>query len=514
MPLLGQLLSLVLLAAPPATDGKAPISYTISFPDPASHEARVSAVIPTGGAETAELFMPLWSPGFYHAQNYHEQVLETSAAAKDRALEVDHPKPNRWIIHTAGAPTVTFTYRLQCERAFVTTNWVGPDHAILCGPATFITMLGGQDRPHDVRLVLPQGWPRSICALPAAADDPNHYLAPNYDTLLDSPMAAGVFKLHDFTVEGSRHEIAEIGETGPWEGGRAAGDLEKIVRAHHALWGTLPYDRYVFLLSFHPGGGGLEHASSALMTTSPTAMETQEGYRSWLSFAAHEYFHAFNVKRLRPVELGPFDYENPPRTPSLWISEGLTSYYGDLLLARAGLLTQKQFLDSLSSHIRSLQNAPGRLRQTLSDASLNVWTDSYSGIGTGERSVSYYIKGQVVGFLLDARLRALTDGRRSMDDLMRLAFARYSGARGFTPEEFRAAAGEITGDDAGRKALEAFFPRALDSTDELDYGPALDYFGLRFNNQDGRAAWTLEAREDASEAQKARLRRWVTGASE
>ena len=162
------------------------------------------------------------------------------------------------------------------------------------------------------------------------------------------------------------------------------------------LWGELPYQKYVFLDVFRRGGGGLEHQNSTLLTTSAQAMATPERYRSWLSFASHEYFHAFNVKRLRPVELGPFDYENPPATASLWLSEGCTSYFGDLFVARAGFMSTEEYLSALSAAIRRLQDSPGRLLQSLEESSLEVWTNSNSGVGTAPTTVSYYVKGQTV----------------------------------------------------------------------------------------------------------------------
>src|SRR5262249_14741228 len=150
--------------------------------------------------------------------------------------------------------------------------------------------------------------------------------------------------IHEFEVDGSKHDLADFGAVGDWDGKLAAENLEKIVRATRRFWGFLPFKRYLFLNVFRPGGGGLEHKNSTLLTSNPSRAERQPGSLRWLSFVSHEYFHAFNVKRLRPIELGPFDYEHPPRTKSLWISEGLTTYCADLIVARAGLGTPQDFL--------------------------------------------------------------------------------------------------------------------------------------------------------------------------
>jgi predicted metalloprotease with PDZ domain len=340
---------------------------------------------------------------------------------------------------------------------------------------------------------------------PASDGHPHHYRAADFDTLVDSPIVAGTLDVNEFDVAGSRHYLVDAGEAGQFEGKRAAGDLQRIVEEARRLWGFLPYRKYVFLNVFRQGGGGLEHKDSTLLTASAARATTPAGYRSWLSFVAHEYFHAFNVKRLRPVELGPFDYEKEPHTKSLWISEGFTSYYAELLLARGRIDSLPEFLSAMSSPIRQLQQAPGRLVQTLEQSSWNVWDNSMSGVGTDPKTaVSYYVKGEVVGFLLDARIRRATGGARSLDDVMRLAYKRYAGVRGFTPDEFRKAA-----EDVARTDLREWFRRAVSSTEELDYDEALDWFGLRFASREGddpARNWKLEIREDATGAQQLHLR--------
>jgi predicted metalloprotease with PDZ domain len=228
----------------------------------------------------------------------------------------------------------------------------------------------------------------------------------------------------------------------------------------------------------------------------------------WLKYASHEYFHAINVKRLRPIELGPFDYEQLPSTPSLWISEGLTTYYGDLAVVRSGVGSLPDYLTGLSGHIQNVQTSPGRLVQTLEQASLTSGTTSSSGVG-GNRNltVSYYEKGPAVGLLLDARIRKLTNDAKSLDDVMRLAYTRYGGARGFKPEEFVATASEVAGAD-----LAPYFHTILATTEELDYREALEWFGLRFvdpASADVTKAWGLEPLPNATAMQQRHLQRLV-----
>jgi len=489
-----------------------PITYTVTFPAPAQHRAEVEAVYPTEGSAAIELMMPIWTPGFYRIENYAGKVHELSARTPGgKTLTVQQPKKNRWIISTGGAKKILVSYKLTCDSRSVTTNWVGEDMAVLNGAATFLTLVENRARPHDIQLGLAANWKQAMTGLDAAPDGKaNHYRAADFDTLVDSPMVAGNLEVHEFDVAGSRHIVVNAGDFAGWDGKRAAADLEKLVKEHRRMWGFLPFQRYLFLCLFRRGGGGLEHRNCTLLTANAGAMRLPTSYLSWLIFVSHEYFHAFNVKRLRPIELGPFDYEKGPRTAGLWVAEGITCYYDALLTARAGLATPRDFLARLSGTIARLQKSPGRLEQTLEQASLDVWTSSFSGLGGNNKTVSYYVKGPVVAFLLDSEIRRATKGAKTLDDVMKLAYQRYSGANGFTSEEFRKTAEEVAGVD-----LQAWFKKTINSTEELDFAPALDWFGLRFASGDAtKQTWRLEIRDDATQEQRGRLKAWLEPTSE
>lgn len=503
--------ALALVAQVSAAQQLAPIVYTVRAPRPATHMLQVEAAVPTERRDSVDLMMAIWSPGYYRVEHYESRVSGFAARAADgTVLRFTQPAANRWRVYTAGRPSVNISYEVLSQERSVTLNWADDTLAVLNGAPTFITLTERARRPHDVRLELAGLWKQSITSLAAAPDGaPNHYVARDYDELVDSPIVAGDLRIREFTVGGTRHVLASAGDMGAFDGERAARDLAVIVEAQRRFWGTLPYQRYVFLNLFRRGGGGLEHLNSTLLTSNAARLATPRAYLGWLQFVSHEYFHAMNVKRLRPVELGPFDYERPPSTTSLWISEGLTSYYGELLVQRSGLSQTTDALATLSSHIARVQHAPGRLVQTLEQSSLDVWSGGVSGIGRDTMTtVSYYEKGPVVGFLLDARIRRVTNGRRSLDDVMRLTFARHSGERGFTAAEFQKAAEEVAG-----TSLAAFFRQTLASTDELDYTEALDWFGLQFTTGEPRAAgaWTLAVRPDATAEQQAHLRAWLPG---
>ncbi|HVD91623.1 MAG TPA: PDZ domain-containing protein [Vicinamibacterales bacterium] len=485
------LASFLTVAAVARADSRDPIRYTLRFPAPQTNYLEVEAVVPTDGRPSVEMFMAVWTPGSYLIREYARNVEGVSASAGGRGLAIEKTLKNRWRVTTGGAREVTITYRVFSHEMTVRSNWVDTDVAMINGAPTFMTLAPASDnsstaagppkdppynRPHDVRLELPHGW-TSITGMPdAPGGGPNHYLAPDFDTLVDSPIVAGTLAIHRFTVSGKPHFLVDVSEAGVFDGARAAHDLERIVQTDEQLWGSLPYDKYVFFNLLTGASGGLEHRNSVMMMASRWAMGSRARYLNWLSLASHEYFHLWNVKRLRPIELGPFDYEHEVYPRSLWISEGLTDYYGDLQVRRAGLSSPGEYLSQLSDAIKALQSTPGRLTQTAEMASFDAWIKQYRPDENSlNSSISYYTKGNVLGWLLDARIRAATHDAKSLDDVMRLAFGRYAGARGFTPEEFRQVAAEV-----GGAALGAWFTQALDSTDELDYSQALDWFGLEF----------------------------------
>jgi predicted metalloprotease with PDZ domain len=474
--------------------GSEPVRYTVRFPAPQTHYVSVEAVLPTAGQSAVEVFMPVWTPGSYLVREFARNVeaIEVSDPSGKR-LAFSKSRKNRWRVETGGAAEIRFSYKVYCREMSVRTNWVEDSFALLNGAPTFVTLVGGLKRPHDVRLELPAAWKTTVTALPEVeGGGPHHYLAADYDTLVDSPIVAGNPSVYKFEVDGIPHFLVNEGEAGVWDGPRSAADTEKIVRQYRRMWGSLPYKKYVFLNLITESGGGLEHKNSFCIMTSRWATSTRRGYVGWLGLVAHEYFHAWNVKRLRPVELGPFDYENENPTRSLWVAEGFTDYYASMTPARAGLTNQAELLGtgtpsapgSLTGMIASLQGTPGRLVQSAEQSSEDAWIKYYrpdeNSVNT---SISYYTKGALVGWLLDARIRHATDGNKSLDDLMRAAYAKFSGEQGYTPEQFKATAEEVAG-----TSLRSFFAQAVESTEELDYSEALDWFGLRFKGPSNGSA--------------------------
>jgi predicted metalloprotease with PDZ domain len=434
--------------------------YTVRFLAPVTHYAEVEAIFPTS-ADSLELFMAVWTPGSYLVREYSRHIEDVLAVdASGRPLNIQKTRKNRWRVTTNDSPQVRVTYRLYCHELSVRTNWVDEQFALLHGAATYLSVVGGQERPHAVTLILPECWRQAVSGMPRIEADT--FLATNYDALVDSPILIGNPDIHEFECGGKKHYLVNSVADSLWDAERAVEDTRKIVAKHLGLWGGLPYADYWFLniLVEEKGGGGLEHKNSCALIASRYATRTRAAYVDWLQLVSHEFFHVWNVKRLRPIELGPFDYESENYTRGLWFAEGFTEYYGALMAVRAGVTTREEYFTALSNEIEKLQTTPGRFTRSVDLSSFDAWIKLYRPDDNSINSaISYYTKGAVIAFLHDARLRAAGD---SLDGFMLRAFEQYSGPRGYSETAFPELNNLVTG------------------TRELDYTATLQYFGLRF----------------------------------
>lgn len=467
-----------------------PTVFTLRFPEPEHHRVEVVARVPgRGDGADLELMMATWTPGSYLVREFarHVEDLEASSDGGE-PLPVEKTAKNRWRVASGGNPVVV-RYRLYCHELSVRTNFVEPSFALLNGAPTFVVPAdasGPRPGGFEVRLEPPERWTRVATALeeiPADGGRGTAFRAPDYATLVDSPIYAGDGRLHRFEVDGIPHRILHHGGEGIWDDEASVRDAQRIFRAMSGLWGGLPYPRYLVLNLIVERGGGLEHAESTTLMTSRWKAGTRAGYLDWLGLVSHEVFHAWNVKRLHPAGLGALGLEGEVYTRNLWVAEGVTSYYDDLMVRRAGLSTREEYLERLSRNIERLQTRPGRRVQPLELASFDAWIKHYRPDENSVNSaVSYYTKGAVVAFLLDAEIRRATGGERSLDDALRLAWERFgppAGSPGYTRDGVRRVLLDVAGQEA-RERLSRFLERALETTEELDYGPALEWFGLRF----------------------------------
>ena len=449
------------------------IEYSIDFSDAINNYITIEMRAPASGAQT-EVMMATWTPGSYLVREYARRIDQISATDdKGNPLEFAKTRKNRWTIETPDQESFTLTYRLFCDELSVRTNFVTRGYAVLNGAATFLTFPDNMDIPHVVELDLPEQWKQSATSLRRDGED-HRYRAENFDELVDSPIAAGNVDIFPFEVAGIDHFLVNINGRGTWDADRVTEDLAKLVSAHHDMWDTIPYDRYYFLNVIGGGGGGLEHDNSCLVMSSEGTMRDESSYYRFLSLCSHEFFHTWNIRRLRPKSLVKYDYESEVYTPSLWVAEGVTSYFEDLLLVRAGLLDREKFVSELGRQIRSVQLTEGRKVQSLRDSSHDAWIKFYRPAANSRSTqISYYSKGAIVAMLLDARIRAASDGVNSLDDAMRMMYQNHADGVGYTPEDFRKTCSEVAGED-----LSDWFASAVDSTDELDFQEMADWYGL------------------------------------
>jgi predicted metalloprotease with PDZ domain len=370
---------------------------------------------------------------------------------------------------------VRVSYRLHCFELTVRTNHVDASHAFLNPSAAAMFVVGRETEPCAVRMQLLPGW-RAWVALP---EEDGAFRARDYDELADSPFECGpesTHEAHAFVARGVRHQLLVWGR-GDLDARKVVPDLVKIVDAEAAIFAGLPYgEPYLFILHLNDKGrGGLEHRRSCALLVPRFSFVQKSAYEDFLQLVAHEFFHLWNVKRLRPSAFTPYDWTRENHTTLLWAMEGLTSTYEVMALRRAGLVTPQRFLEIWAERITQLLRTPGRLRTSLARASFDAWIKHYRpDESTSNTTVSYYLKGSVVGFLLDLELRRRSGGARTLDDLVRALFEKHGSAPGLPEDGVERAAVELIGDPS----LHDWFARAVRSTQELELDQALAAVGL------------------------------------
>jgi predicted metalloprotease with PDZ domain len=450
-------------------------SYLFRIQNPEARRIDVEARFASPG-DALDVRMPVWTPGSYLVREHQRHVDGLRADdGMGRALPVEKIDKHTWRISGAGAAQVRVQYRLACHELTVRTNHVDPTHAFLNPAATCVYAVGREGEPCEVRLEMPDGW-KAWVALPERG---GAFHARDFDELADSPFELGPASSHasySFSAEGVPHELVVWGQ-GDLDAQKVVHDIGQIISAEAKWFGGLPYrEKYLFILHLNDRGrGGLEHRHSCALLVPRFSFRSNEGYEDFLQLVAHEFFHLWNVKRLRPAAFTPYDWTGENHTGLLWAMEGLTRCYETVALRRAELVTPQRYLELWAELFTQLRRTPGRLRTTLLQASYDAWIKFYRPDETTQNTtVSYYLKGGVVGVLLDLEIRRRTEGRKSLDDVMRLLFERHGTAPGLPEDGVEKAAVEI-----GGAGLQPWLDRALRSTDELDVEGALASAGLQ-----------------------------------
>ncbi|PSO92558.1 MAG: peptidase M61 [Cyanobacteria bacterium QS_9_48_30] len=453
------------------------IHYQVAMSQPESHLFEVTLQVKGWQTSALDLKMPAWTPGSYLVREYARQVQDFFAEARDgQPLSSRKLSKNHWQIDTESASEITVRYRVFANELSVRTNHLDASHGYFNGAALFFFISGLEQHPIQVTIVPPKPYWHVTTPLPPVSEEIHTFEAKDFDTLVDSPFEIGTQQIYNFEVLGKPHQLAIWGR-GNANPERIIEDTKKIIEVESQIYQGLPYQKYLFLLHLSGSGfGGLEHKNSCSLNYPRFGFRARDKYNRFMQLVAHEFFHLWNVKRIRPEALETFDYEQENYTTSLWFCEGTTSYYDGLIPLRAGIYDAKAFLEGLSKDITRFQTTPGRKVQPLSESSFDAWIKLYRRDANSDNNqISYYLKGAMVSLLLDLLIRARHENSLSLDDVMRQMWESFGKEEvGFTSQQLREVLESVAQIDLGE-----FLQRYVDGTDELPFNEYFQPFGLQ-----------------------------------
>src|SRR6186713_384892 len=479
---------------------KASFAYTVKMDNPEWHFFHVQLSCKGIKQDFIDFKMPAWTPGYYQKMDYGknlERLKVTDETGKE--LKWEKINDNTWRVSSKNSNTVNPTYEIKTTRSFVATAYLDETRAYILPAAVFLCVDKMINQPVRVIVVPDSKWNRVATGLDSLPGKKFTYAAPDFDILYDSPILVGnLEELTPFKIRGVTHRFIGL-KLGEFDREQFILDLKKVVEAAVNIIGHIPYKNYTFI-AIGSGPGGIEHLNNTTFGFNGSNFKTRDSYIRTLHFLAHEYFHHYNVKRIRPIELGPFDYDKGSRTKMLWISEGLSVYYEYLIVKRADISTDAELFNAFRENMMAFENKPGKLYQTLEQASYETWSDGPFG-RTGDevdKTISYYDKGPAVGLLFDFKIRQVTNNKRSLDDVMRFLYKEYyqKKKRGFTEEELRNAFETVAGSSLAREF------EYVTTTTELNYPMYFNYAGLNIDTTTqvlpgAYAGFTLREKEDS-----------------
>jgi predicted metalloprotease with PDZ domain len=487
------------------------IGFEVSFTEPQAHYAEVEMNISGINKDYVDVKMPVWAPGSYLVREFSKNVEGFKASAAGKPVKFEKVRKNIWRIYGAKANQLKINYRVYAFEVSVRTSFVDASHAFLSSTGIFMYPDGHLKSPSTVKVVPYQGWSKVSTGLEPVAGQQFTYTAKDFDILFDSPIEVGNQDVFEFMASGVKHEVAMYGG-GNYDKERLKVDMAKIVEQGTAIYGENPNKHYTFIVhNYERGGGGLEHLNSTVLGASRNQYNNERGYAGFLDLVAHEYYHLWNVKRLRPVALGPFDYDNEVYTTNLWIAEGFTAYYENKLTLRAGFNDQNAFVNKLAGAVAAVENTPGAKVQSAAMASYDAWIKQYRpDENSSNNSISYYSKGEVIGLLMDLAIANATKGSKSLDDVMKAMYLQgKTQGRGYTDAEFKAMVEKVSG-----ISFTSFWDKYVTGTEPVDYktyfayagvtvkddneGKSTPYLGVASRKTEGRMFITAVSRNSAA----------------
>lgn len=453
------------------------IAYEVSFSEPQAHYADVEMEISGIKGSEIDLKMPVWTPGSYLIREFAKNIEGFKAFnSAGTALISNKINKNTWRIFTQKSDRIKVSYRVYSFEISVRTSFVDEAHAFLSPAGIFMYPEGQLKTPSTVTINPYKSWKKISTGLEKLNSKANSFTAPDFDILYDSPFEIGNQDIFEFNAVGVKHEVVMYGG-GNYDKDILKRDMAKIVEEQTAIFGVNPNKRYVTIVhNFNSGGGGLEHLNSTVLGATRNGYNTDAGRQKFLSLFSHEYFHLWNGKRLRPVALGPFNYNEENYTTNLWIAEGFTAYYQDIFTRRAGLISTEKYILGLSNTINSVENQPGNRIQSVSEASFDAWIKHYRpNENSSNSTISYYSKGSLIALIMDLEIINSTKGKSGLDEVMKAMYNEYylKLARGYTDAEFKAMAEKIAG-----KSFDNIYSDYINGVKTIDYNKYLAYAGL------------------------------------
>ncbi|MER3524007.1 MAG: peptidase M61 [Ignavibacteria bacterium] len=452
------------------------LSYTLGMSRPSTHLFEVEITFANLDDDTAlVLMLPVWRPGRYVVLDLAGGIVSFEAVdGSGHPLVWKKTGKSAWMIETKRSAEVVVRYRILADEFALRTRGLNSERGFVDGSAVFMFAEKYRWLPLTLTVHPFPGW-HVTTPLDPLSDRPNTFVARNYDHLADSPLEIGTQKDFVFHVRGKQHILSIAGE-GSYDSARLVADIAAIVEQHAAFWGELPYDRYVFFLALSAnGGGGTEHENSCVMGARPFLFQDSSAYKNFLGLVSHEFFHTWNVKRLRPAGITSYVWMEENYVEELWVAEGTTSYYDDLLLVRAGFLSEQEYRTRLSKAINDDRARPGNARQSLAEASFDAWIKYWkSSKHALNYETDYYSRGAAVSFVLDMTIRRVTENCRSLDDVLRTIYRRCATAgRGYTNADLQAVCEEVAG-----TSFKTFFEHFVYGARPLPWEEALAVVGL------------------------------------
>ncbi|MFI5172356.1 MAG: M61 family metallopeptidase [Chitinophagales bacterium] len=463
----------------------AKLFYNVRMPEPHTHYFEIELLFENDDEFTA-FEMNVWTPGSYMVREYSKNVDSLFAFdQQNKKLEIIKESKNTWQVHNNKKPII-IKYKVYAFEETVRTCFLDEDHAAII-PAGLFIYPSAYNGSATIEFHPYQGWNNISTSLPMAGSDKWIREAPNRDILIDSPIEIGNHISLTFEVAGVEHELAVYGD-GNYDLEKIKADIIKIIGEEVKIFGHHPciddafaYKKYVFILhNSNAGRGGLEHLNSTSLLFKRLNYIPENNYVEFISLVSHEYFHLWNVKRLRPASLGPFNYNGENYTTSLWIAEGFTNYYDDLILRRAGIISEKDYISIAEKNINEIENAPGNNIHPVAEASFDAWIKYYrQNENSNNAQVNYYTKGGILAMLLDILIIHNSNGRSSLDDVMQEAYQLFYRElnRGYTEKEFKSILEKYSNTD-----LTDFYTDHVFGTKPVNYKIYFGLIGLQIEN--------------------------------